>query len=103
MADLSTALDEVLLGLGGDVGAVRRKQYTAYRRLRNFVCVPPARQVNILAYVKVDPKEADLTLGFTRDVTGLGHHGTVDLEVQLRSERDLERAGELFRLAYAGA
>lgn len=103
MADLSKALDEVLLGLGDDVAAVRRKQYTAYRRLRNFVCVPPARQAKTLVYVKVDPREVDLTLGFTRDVTGLGHHGTGDLEVQLRSERDLERAGELLRLAYAGA
>ncbi|MER5769261.1 DUF5655 domain-containing protein [Streptomyces sp. NPDC001985] len=85
------------------MASVRRKQYTAYRRLRNFVCVPPARQAKILAYVKVDPKEVDLVPGFTRDVTGLGHHGTGDLEVQLRSERDLARAGELFRLACAGA
>jgi predicted transport protein len=53
--------------------------------------------------VKVSPKEVDLVPGFTRDVTGLGHHGTGDLEGQLRSERDLERATELFRLAYAGA
>ncbi|AZK97023.1 MULTISPECIES: DUF5655 domain-containing protein [Streptomyces] len=103
MADLSAAVGEVLLGLGGDVAAVRRKQYTAYRRLRNFVCIPPARQDKLLAYVKVHPGAVDLVPGFTRDVTGLGHHGTGDLEVQLRSERDLERAGELFRLAYAGA
>ncbi|MFF8958602.1 DUF5655 domain-containing protein [Streptomyces sp. NPDC014894] len=103
MADLSTALGEVLLGLGGDVASVRRKQYTAYRRLRNFVCVPPARQDKLLAYVKVPPGEVDLVPGFTRDVTGLGHHGTGDLEVRLRSERDLERAVDLFRLAYAAA
>ncbi|MGW5679523.1 transporter [Streptomyces sp. NPDC003860] len=103
MVDLSAAVGEVLLSLGGDVAAVRRKQYTAYRRLRNFVCVPPARQDKLLAYVKVPPGEVDLVPGFTRDVTGLGHHGTGDLEVQLRSARDLERAGELFRLAYAGA
>ncbi|MFI1890165.1 transporter [Streptomyces jumonjinensis] len=103
MADLSESLGEVLMALGGDVVAVQRKQYTAYRRLRNFVCVPPAQQAKLLAYVKVSPTEVDLVPGFTRDVTGLGHHGTGDLEVQLRSERDLERAGELFRLAYAGA
>ncbi len=41
--------------------------------------------------------------GFTRDVTRLGHHGTGDLEVRLRSERDLERARDLFRLSYAAA
>jgi predicted transport protein len=36
-------------------------------------------------------------------VTGLGHHGTGDLEVQLRSERDMERAVDLFRASYAAA
>ncbi|MET8831340.1 DUF5655 domain-containing protein [Streptomyces sp. NPDC004610] len=102
-SDLATGLDEVVLGLGSDVAAVQRKQYTAYRRLRNFVCVPPVRHARILADAKVDPKGVDLVPGFTRDVTGLGHHGTGDLEVQLRSERDLERAADLFRLAYTGA
>ncbi|WP_406403996.1 transporter [Streptomyces uncialis] len=103
MADLSAALGEVLLGLGADVTAVRRKQYTAYRRMRNVVCVPHPQQAKVLAYVRLHPKAVDLVPGFTRDVTGLGHHGTGDLEVQLRSERDLERAVDLFRQAYVGA
>lgn len=57
----------------------------------------------MLVYLKADPKGTDLVPGFTRDVTGLGHHGTGDLEVQLRTERDLERAKDLFRLSYAAA
>ncbi|GGZ63114.1 hypothetical protein GCM10010387_65650 [Streptomyces inusitatus] len=97
------ALGEALLRLGGDVATVRRKQCMACRRLRNFVCVPPAWQAKLLAYGKVDPGEVDLVPGLSRDVAGLGHHGTGDLGVQLRSERDLERAGELFRLTCAGA
>ncbi|PZX35885.1 hypothetical protein K373_04247 [Streptomyces sp. DvalAA-21] len=36
-------------------------------------------------------------------MTGLGHHGAGDLEVQLRTERELERAQDLFRLSYAAA
>ncbi|MFI6471249.1 hypothetical protein ACIBL5_13495 [Streptomyces sp. NPDC050516] len=35
--------------------------------------------------------------------TGLGHHGTGDLDLQLRTERDLERGQDLFRLSYAAA
>jgi predicted transport protein len=57
----------------------------------------------VLVYLRADPKAVDLVPGFTRDVTGLGHHGTGDLEVQLRTERDLERAQGLFRLSYAAA
>ncbi len=103
MAELAEAADGVLLGLGDGVTRVQRKQYAAYQRLRNFACVIPPQQTKVLVYLKADPKEVDLVPGFTRDVTGLGHHGTGDLEVQLRTERDLERAQDLFRLSYAAA
>lgn len=62
---------------------------TAYRRLRNFASLCPPQQTKLLVYLKADPKEVDLVPGFTRDVTGLGRHGTGDLELQLRTERDL--------------
>lgn len=103
MAELAEAVDEVLLGLGDGITRVQRKQYAAYQRLRNFACVCPPQQTKLLVYLKADPKGVDLVPGFTRDVTGLGHHGTGDLEVQLRVEQDLERVHDLFRLSYAAA
>jgi predicted transport protein len=103
MAELAEAVDEALLGIGDGVTRVQRKQYAAYQRLRNFACVCPPQQAKLLVYLKADPKGVDLVPGFTRDVTGLGHHGTGDLEVQLRTERDLERAQDLFRASYAAA
>ncbi|MFD7013683.1 DUF5655 domain-containing protein [Streptomyces sp. NPDC059928] len=103
MIELADAVDEVLVGLGDGVTRVQRKQYRAYRRLRNFASLCPPQQTKLLVYLKADPKEVDLVPGFTRDVTGLGHHGTGDLELQLRTERDLERAGDLLRLSFAAA
>ncbi len=103
IAELAAAVDEVLVGLGDGVTRVQRKQYLAYQRLRNFACLIPPQQTKVLVYLKADPTAADLAPGLTRDVTGLGHHGTGDLEVQLRTERDLERAQDLFRLSYAAA
>lgn len=103
MAELARAVDEALLGLGDGVNRVERKQYRAYQRLRNFACLCPPQRRKLLVYLKVDPKDVDLVPGFTRDVTGLGHHGTGDLEVQLRTPRDVERAQELFRASYAAA
>lgn len=50
-----------------------------------------------------DVSEVDLVSDFTRDVTGIGHHGTGSLEVRLRSEKDLERAGSPSQLAYSAA
>ncbi|MFC7839993.1 DUF5655 domain-containing protein [Streptomyces sp. NPDC057382] len=103
LTELAEAVDEALLGLGDGVTRVQRKQYAAYQRLRNFACVCPPQQTKLLVYLKADPKSVDLVPGFTRDVTGVGHHGTGDLELQLRTERDLERAQDLFRLSYAAA
>ncbi|MFB9556824.1 DUF5655 domain-containing protein [Streptomyces roseoviridis] len=99
MTELATVVDEVLRGLGEDVTKVARKQYDAYQRLRNFACVT-GRQDKLLVYLKAAPTAVELVPGFTRDVTGLGHHGTGHLEVQLRSEKDVERALELFRESY---
>ncbi|MFJ8954927.1 transporter [Streptomyces sp. NPDC102381] len=103
MVELAGAVDEVLLGLGDGVNRVERKQYRAYQRLRNFACLCPPQRSKLLIYLKVDPKGVDLVPGFTRDVSGLGHHGTGDLEVQLRTPRDVERAQDLFRASYAAA
>ncbi|MFC8670051.1 DUF5655 domain-containing protein [Streptomyces sp. NPDC057199] len=103
LAELAEAVDEVMLGLGDGVSWVQRKQYRAYQRLRNFACVCPPQKTKLLVYLKADPRDVDLVPGFTRDVTGLGHHGTGDLEVQLRTPRDVERAQDLFRASYAAA
>ncbi|WP_184931857.1 DUF5655 domain-containing protein [Streptomyces nymphaeiformis] len=103
MMELVSAVDEALLGLGDGVNRVERKTYRAYQRLRNFACVCPPQRSKLLVYLKVDPKEIDLVPGFTRDVSGLGHHGTGDLEVQLRTPKDVERAQDLFHASYAAA
>ncbi|WP_326613357.1 DUF5655 domain-containing protein [Streptomyces scopuliridis] len=103
MAELAHAVDEALLDLGNGVNRIQRKQYRAYQRLRNFACVCPPQRSKLLVYLKADPKRVDLVPGFTRDVTGLGHHGTGDLEVQLLTPRDVERARDLFRASYAAA
>jgi predicted transport protein len=58
---------------------------------------------DVVVYLKADPQDVDLVPGFTRDVSTVGHHGTGDLELWMRTEKDLERAGDLLRLSYAAA
>ncbi|MFD6912317.1 DUF5655 domain-containing protein [Streptomyces virginiae] len=103
MAELAAAVDEVLLGLGEDLTKVSNQTYTAYRRMQNYACLVPPKKAKLLVYLKADPAKVDLVPGFARDVTGLGHHGTGDLELTLQSERDLERAAGYFRESYAVA
>ncbi|GAA2624341.1 DUF5655 domain-containing protein [Streptomyces spororaveus] len=102
-ADLRGAIDELVRGLGDDVSSVDRKQYRAYRRLRNFACVSHAHQQEVVVTLRLSPKDIDLVPGFIRDVSTVGHHGTGDLEVRLRTERDLRRAEPMLRMSYEAA
>ncbi|MFE9801467.1 DUF5655 domain-containing protein [Streptomyces goshikiensis] len=102
-AGLRSALDELLQGLGDDVSSVDRKQYRAYRRLRNFACVSHAHQQEVVVTLRLAPKDIDFVEGFTRDVSQIGHHGTGDVEVRLRTEADLNRAEPLLRMSYESA
>ncbi|MFG3348627.1 DUF5655 domain-containing protein [Streptomyces sp. NPDC048018] len=103
IAELAAAADEILLGLGDGITKVQRKHYSAYRRLQNFASICPPQRTKVHVYLSLNPAEVELVPDFTRNVGGLGHHGTGDLEVRLRTERDLERAQDLFRASYAAA
>ena len=75
--------------------------YIAFRRLKNFACVELRNQIGkLLVFVRINPDTVALEPGFTRDVRGIGHFGTGDLEITIQSARDLEKAKPLFDLAY---
>lgn len=73
----------------------------AYRRIKNFACVEVhPSSGDLLVYVKVNPDSLELVPGFTRDVRNIGHFGTGDLEIKLRSKADLDRALPLLQASY---
>jgi predicted transport protein len=93
LRDLCDSLEAYLLALGDDVTKKTLKLYFAFRRIKNLACVevhPQTKQ--LLVYVKVDPDKVTFESGFSRDVRGVGHFGTGDLELRLSSLDDLERA-----------
>ncbi len=97
--DLYETLKASLLALGDDVQVKTLKYYFAFRRIKNFACVEVSSRKAVV-YVKVDPDEVDLIPGFTRDVRKVGHYGTGDLEITLRSSGDLEKATLLLLKSY---
>ncbi|KXV78559.1 DUF5655 domain-containing protein [Acetobacter cerevisiae] len=88
-----------LLGLGDDVQEKPLKLYTAFRRLKNFVCIV-VQQNRLLLTLRLDPASVTLEEGFSRDVSTIGHWGTGDLELTLRTPADLERAKPLLDRSY---
>jgi predicted transport protein len=78
--------------------------YIAFKRIKNFACVEVYPQTKVLTiFLKVDPKTVPLEKGFTRDVTNIGHFGTGNLEVSLRSMGDFTRAQPLIVRSYEGS
>lgn len=101
LTDLYGALAAYLEALGDDVMVKELKYYTAFRRMRNFACVEVhAGGGFIRMLVKVSPDEVELQEGFTRDVREIGHWGTGELEITLRTPDDLEKAKPLFVRSY---
>ncbi len=87
--------------LGDDVQVKTLKHYIAFKRIKNFATVeihPQDR--NIIVFVKADFNNVHLESGFTRDVRNIGHFGTGDLEITIKSDDDLERAKPLIVRSY---
>ena len=90
--------------LGDDVQMKVLKQYIAFKRINNFASVEIHPQdKNILVFVKADFEHVHIEEGFTRDVRKIGHFGTGDLEITVRSDDDLERAKPLIAKSYEGS
>jgi predicted transport protein len=99
--DTFEALKAYLLGLGDDVQLKPMKFYFAFKRLKNFACVEIRAQAKtVRLHVKIDPNTISLEEGFTRDVREVGHYGTGDLEITLRTAEDFERAKPLILRSY---
>lgn len=93
LQDRVEALQAFALALGDDVQTKTLKYYTAFKRLKNFCCVEvhPKTDTMIL-FVKCDLTAVTIESGFSRDVTNIGHFGTGNLELTIRSTADLEKA-----------
>lgn len=101
MLDLFEAVKAACLGFGDDVQFKTLKFYVAFKRLKNFASVEVRNTVKVvLVFVKVNPDTIELTEGFTRDVRNIGHFGTGDLEITLRTLEDLENALPLLEKSY---
>ncbi|WP_419739201.1 DUF5655 domain-containing protein [Ruegeria sp.] len=105
LANLYSDLEAFMLGLGDDVVQKELQFYFAFKRIKNFACVEVKPQIGVIrVYLKITNDVMDVMWGyeedFTRDETNVGHYGTGDLEVTLRSSEDLEKAKQFITHSY---
>lgn len=101
LRDRYEALRAWTKALGDDVQQNVLQYYVAFKRFKNFCCVEVhPKSGTILLYVKVNPSTVQLEDGYTRDVREIGHFGTGDLEITIRTAEDLEKAKPLILRSY---
>jgi len=99
--DRFESLKSYLMALGDDVQMKTLKYYFAFKRIKNFACVeihPWYERITL--FVKVNPDSIRLEGGFTTDVRSIGHFGTGDLRIDIKSMDDLEKAKPLLLRSY---
>jgi predicted transport protein len=104
LLDLYHLLSDYMLALGDDIETKTTAYYIAFRRIKNFASLEFRNQAKkLLVFVKVNPDTILLEPGFTRDVRGIGHFGTGDLEITIQTAEDVDKAKALLDQSYAGS
>lgn len=99
LSDLYFSIREYILALGDDIIENELKFYVAFKKIKNIICIA-VYQKEVLLHLRVDPNKVELVEGFTRDVSNIGHYGTGDLRVSIKSIEDFEKAKKYIDMAY---
>ena len=96
--DMYDELKDFILNLGDDVSENTLKLYSAFKKIKNFATLE-IYQTKILLNVKLNPDNFSLTESL-RDVREIGHWGCGDLQLILKSEKEVNLAKDLLQKAY---
>lgn len=96
---LYNSLCDFIESLGDDLVPNQLKLYLAYKKVQNIFCIEIYNK-QIILRLKLDPDTVDIEDGFTRDMREIGHYGTGDLEVSIKTEEDFRKAMPLIERAY---
>ena len=98
---LKQIFDEIknyALSLGDDVTDNTLKLYMALKKIKNFATME-IYQSKIIINFRLNPDNFELVNGL-RDVRNIGHWGCGDLELTVKSEKDIDFAKNLIEQAY---
>lgn len=88
--------------LGDEVQRKDLKLYTAFKRIKNFVSIvmmTGKKDPKLQVYLKL-PGDMAEDNAFSRDVSDIGHWGTGDFEVNVRTVADMEKTKALILRSY---
>ena len=96
---LYNSIRDYVMSLGDDIVENQLKFYVAFKKIKNIICAE-VYQKQILLHLRLNPDDIELEEGFIRDMRGVGHYGTGDLQISIKSIEDFEKAKVLIDKAY---
>ena len=97
--ELAESVREFVMGLDPAMEETPKKFYVTYKISQNITCMEIQKQ-RLLLFIKLAPTDVDPLPEFARDVREIGHYGTGDLELSIRTSADFEASKHLIELAY---
>jgi predicted transport protein len=97
--DLAVAVEEFVMSLDPAMEEAPKKLYVAFKISKNIVCMEVQHQ-KVMLFLKLDPRTVEALPGISRDVSAIGHFGTGDLELTLKTIEELEQVKSLIVMAY---
>lgn len=96
---LYETIRDYILSLGDDISENQLKLYVAFKKIKNIICAEIYHS-KIVLHLRLNPEVFELQKGFSRDMRNVGHFGTGDLQIIIKSEEDFEKAKEYIDKAY---
>ncbi|MDA3872085.1 MAG: DUF5655 domain-containing protein, partial [Candidatus Marinimicrobia bacterium] len=84
LIDLFNEIRDYIVNLDNSIEETPKKYYIAYKTTQNFVCLE-AQKNKLMLFLKLDPDEIKELPKQVRDVRGIGHFGTGDLELTIKN------------------
>lgn len=100
LREIYLSIRDYILALGDDIIENQLKFYTAFKKIKNIICAE-VYQKQILLHLRLNPESIELEEGFTRNMTGIGHFGTGDLQIMIKDVDDFEKAKPFIDRAYS--
>jgi predicted transport protein len=92
-------LQEKIVNLDSLIEERPKKNYIAYKLSQNFVCTEVHKN-EILLFLKVNPDDIEMMPENARNVRDIGHFGTGDLEIRVRTISEIDEIIDLIEWSY---
>ncbi len=96
--ELLIEIEDYISSIDESIEEVPKKFYIAYKVTQNFVCLE-VQKSRIVLYLKLIPSEIEIPEN-GRDVTNIGHYGTGNLDIEIKTADDFDIAKEYIQQAF---